>query len=34
MVDSFKKRNNIVWDIVCGESKDVDESVVNINQNC
>jgi hypothetical protein len=27
--DSFKKRHNIVWNRVCGESKDVDESVVN-----
>jgi hypothetical protein len=25
---SFKKRHNIVWNRVCGESKDVDESVV------
>lgn len=27
-LDSFKKRHNIVWNEVCGESKDVDESVV------
>jgi hypothetical protein len=27
-LDSFKKRHNIVWNGVCGESKDVDESVV------
>jgi hypothetical protein len=27
-LDSFKKRHNIVWNAVCGESKDVDESVV------
>jgi hypothetical protein len=33
-LDSFKKRQNIVWNGVCGESKDVDESVVSINQNC
>jgi hypothetical protein len=33
-LDSFKKRHNIVWNGVCGESKDVDESVVSINQNC
>jgi hypothetical protein len=26
--DSFKKRHNIAWNRVCGESKDVDESVV------
>jgi hypothetical protein len=26
--DSFKKRHNIVWNGVCGESKDVDESIV------
>jgi hypothetical protein len=25
---SFKKRHNIVWNGVCGESKDLDESVV------
>jgi hypothetical protein len=28
--DSFKKRHNIVWNGVCGESKDVDESVVSV----
>jgi hypothetical protein len=33
-LDSFKKRYNIVWNRVCGESKDVDESGVSINQNC
>jgi hypothetical protein len=33
-LNSFKKRHNIVWNRVCGESKDVDESVVSINQNC
>jgi hypothetical protein len=27
-LDSFKKRYNVVWNNVCGESKDVDESVV------
>jgi hypothetical protein len=27
-LDSFKKRHNILWNGVCGESKDVDESVV------
>jgi hypothetical protein len=27
-LDSFKKRHNIVWNGVCGVSKDVDESVV------
>jgi hypothetical protein len=27
-LDSFKKRHNIVWNGVCGESKDVDESAV------
>jgi hypothetical protein len=27
-LDSFKKRHNIVWKGVCGESKDVDESVL------
>jgi hypothetical protein len=27
-LDSFKKRHNIVWNGVCGESKDVDGSVV------
>jgi hypothetical protein len=27
-LDRFKKRLNIVWNRVCGESKDVDESVV------
>jgi hypothetical protein len=26
-LDNFKKRHNIVWNRVCGESKDVDESV-------
>jgi hypothetical protein len=31
-LDSFKKRHNIVWNGVCGESKDVDESVVNENK--
>jgi hypothetical protein len=25
---SFKKRHNIVWNGVCGKSKDVDESVM------
>jgi hypothetical protein len=25
-LDSFKKRHNILWNGVCGESKDVDES--------
>jgi hypothetical protein len=29
-LDSFKKRHNIVWNGVCGESKDVDESVVSV----
>jgi hypothetical protein len=33
-LDSFKKRHNTVGNGVCGESKDVDESVVSINQNC
>jgi hypothetical protein len=33
-LDSFKKRHNIMWNGVCGESKDVDESVVSINQIC
>jgi hypothetical protein len=33
-LDSFKKRHSIVWNGVCGESKDVGESVVSINQNC
>jgi hypothetical protein len=33
-LDSFKKRHNIVWNGVCGESKDVDESVVSINKIC
>jgi hypothetical protein len=33
-LDSFKKGHNIVWNGVCGESKDVDESVASINQNC
>jgi hypothetical protein len=33
-LDSFKKRHNTVWNGVCGESKDVDESIVSINQNC
>jgi hypothetical protein len=33
-LDSFKKRHNIVWNWVCGESKDVVESVMSINQNC
>jgi hypothetical protein len=28
-LDSFKKRHNIVWNGVYGESKEVDESVVN-----
>jgi hypothetical protein len=32
-LDSSKKRHNIVWNGVCGESKDVDESAVSINQN-
>jgi hypothetical protein len=27
-LDSFKRRHNTVWNGVCGESKDVDESVV------
>jgi hypothetical protein len=27
-LDSFKKRHNIVWNGVCGESKDVDASLV------
>jgi hypothetical protein len=27
-LDSFKKRHNTVWNGVCGESKDMDESVV------
>jgi hypothetical protein len=27
-LDSFKKRHNIVWKGVCGESNDVDENVV------
>jgi hypothetical protein len=27
-LDSFKKRHNIVWNGVCGESKDVDQSVL------
>jgi hypothetical protein len=27
-LDSFEKRQNIVWNRVCGESKDVDENVV------
>jgi hypothetical protein len=27
-LDSFKKKHNIVWNGVCGESKDVNESVV------
>jgi hypothetical protein len=27
-LDSFKKRHNVVWNGVCGESKDVDESLV------
>jgi hypothetical protein len=27
-----KKRHNTVWNGVCGESKDVDESVVSMNQ--
>jgi hypothetical protein len=31
-LDSFK-RHNIVWNGVCGESKDVDGSVVSINHN-
>jgi hypothetical protein len=26
-LDSFKRRHNIVWNGVCGEYKDVDESV-------
>jgi hypothetical protein len=30
----FKKRHNIVWNGVCGESKDVDKSAVRINQIC
>jgi hypothetical protein len=33
-LDSFKKRHNIVRNGVCGEPKDVDESVVSKNQNC
>jgi hypothetical protein len=33
-LDSFKKRHNIEWNRVCGESEDVDESVLGINQNC
>jgi hypothetical protein len=33
-LDSFKMKLNIVWKGVCGESKDVVESVVSINQNC
>jgi hypothetical protein len=33
-LDSFKKRHNIVWNGVYGESKAVEESVVSINQNC
>jgi hypothetical protein len=33
-LDSFKKRHNIVWNGVCGEAKDVDESIVSISQNC
>jgi hypothetical protein len=33
-LDRFKKRHTIVRNRVCGESKDVDESVVSINQNC
>jgi hypothetical protein len=33
-LDHVKKRHNIVWNGVCGESKDVDGSVVSINQNC
>jgi hypothetical protein len=28
-LNGFKKRHNIVWNRICGESKDVDESVVN-----
>jgi hypothetical protein len=28
LLDSFKKRHIIVWKGVCGESKDVDDSVV------
>jgi hypothetical protein len=31
---TFKQRQNIVWNGVCGESNDVDESVVSINRNC
>jgi hypothetical protein len=27
-LESFKKRNNIVWNGVCGESKDVDGNVM------
>jgi hypothetical protein len=27
-LDSFKKRHNIVWNGVCGESKQVDKNVV------
>jgi hypothetical protein len=27
-LDSFKKRHNIVWNGVCGQSKDVDENVM------
>jgi hypothetical protein len=34
LLESFKKRHNTVWNGVCGESKDMDESVVSINQNC
>jgi hypothetical protein len=33
-VESFKKRHNIVWNRVYGESKHVDEIGVSINQNC
>jgi hypothetical protein len=33
-LDSFMKMHDIVWNGVCGESKDVDESVASINQNC
>jgi hypothetical protein len=29
-LDSFKKRHNIVQNGACGESKDVDESVVSV----
>jgi hypothetical protein len=28
LLDTFKRKHNIVWKGVCGESKDVDESVV------